>query len=580
MLEAASVVGEEFALAEVVAALEVTPDVVDRCCEGLARQRQLLVLGEPEQWPDGTFTVRARFVHALYRQAVHEQLLPTRPPIWHGRIAARKVAAYGVHTGSIAAELAVHFARAGAVGQAVQYHAEAGRFALRHQAQRVAVAQYTAGLELLARLPGTPERAGQEAELQVALGVAEMAVSGYASPEVERAYGRARVLCDQTGEAGALFPTLYGLWGFYLTRGEYRTARPLAERMLLFAERSGDAALLLQAHQALALSDYFQGEIVAAHEHLQRSLDLYDPRQHRVHLFRYGHDPAVVGLCYRGWVLWMLGYPDQALRVSSDAMVLAREIGYAPSMAMAAHGASLVHGWRGEWSEARRRSEEAVEMAIQHELPFWLGIATVGLGAIMSEQGQHEEGLTRMRAGLDACLRTGSRIGLAQKLVEIAEAHGKLGQYAQALGALAEADAFCGASGEGAFSAEAARVQGVLLLRQAPEDSPLPRSRRKPVNRAGTAEPERSREGRGGSAQLPPLHNAAEASLLRALSIAQKQGARSWELRAATSLAAQWKGQGKSPDAHRLLAGILGWFTEGAETADVRRARTLLAELG
>src|SRR5262249_54961403 len=158
--------------------------------------------------------------HALYSQAVHEQLLPTRPPRWHARIAARKAAAYGGQTDAIAAELATHFARAGDVARAGRFHAQARGFALRHPAQRVAVAQYTAALELLARLPATPERAGQEAELQLAVGVAHMAVSGFSAPEVERAYTRARELCDQAGQAAPLFATLYGLSGFYLTRAE------------------------------------------------------------------------------------------------------------------------------------------------------------------------------------------------------------------------------------------------------------------------------------------------------------------------------------------------------------------------
>ncbi len=559
VLEAASVVGEEFALADVAAALELAPEVVERGCENLARQRHLLVLGEPEKWPDGTLTLRTRFVHALYRQAIQDQILPTRPPTWHARIGARRAAAFGADTAPIAAELADHFQRAGDLVRAIEFHAEAGRYAMRHQAHRVAATQYTAALELLGRLPGTPERARHEAELQVALGVAYMVVSGYSAPEVERAYARAGELCEGLGEAGPLFPTLYGLWRFHLTRGELRTSRPIAERMLLLARQMDDAGIRLQAHQALALNDFFQGEFAPADEHLQQSLALYDPREHRAHLFQYGHDPAVLSLCFRGWTLWLLGFPDQALRVSVEAVSLARKIGYAPSLVQALHGESLVRRWRGEWSEAGPRSQEAVNLAVQHELPYLLSIATNGLGVATAELGQAEDGLAYLRRGLDMYLRTGARVGLIQILIATAEALAKLGRYDEASRALSEAQERDQASGAGSFAAEAARLRGVLLLCQA-EPRPPSRRRRKPSG--GDAAPE------------------AEACFLQALAIARKQGARGWELRAATNLAVLWGRLGRSREAHELLAGILGWFTEGADTMDLRNARTSLAQLG
>src|SRR5262245_23239356 len=275
VLEAASVVGKEFTLAEVTAALQVEPEVVDQCCETLIRQRQLLHAGEPEHWPDGTVTVHARFGHVLDRDAIYGQLLPTRRLMWHGRIGARKATAYGAHTEPVAAELAVHFARAGKVPEAIGYYAQAGQGALLQQAHQVAAAQYAAGLELLTRLPDTPERAQQEVGLQVALGVTRMATKGDAAPEVAQAYAQALAVCQTLSEAPQRFPTLYGLWGFHLTRAEYHTARPLGERMLRLAQRAQDAGLLLQARQAVALTHYCLGEFVAAREHLQQALLLY-----------------------------------------------------------------------------------------------------------------------------------------------------------------------------------------------------------------------------------------------------------------------------------------------------------------
>jgi len=186
----------------------------------------------------------------------------------------------------------------------------------------------------------------------------------------------------------------------------------------------------------------------------------------------------------------------------------------------------------------------------------------------MVVNGQPEEGLTRMKIGLEACRRTGARPALTQILIAVAQAHGFVSQYEEAFRVLAEAEAFSETSDERAFAAEGARVRGMLLLRQAADAASRPR--RKPRARTALWNP-------------PPDPSAmaeAEASMLRAFSIAQQQGAQSWELRAATSLATLWKREGKSRDGRELLAGVVGWFTEGADTADVRNAKTLLAELG
>lgn len=566
VLEAASVVGEDFTLAEVAAALECASDVVDRCCETLARQRQLLLLGEPERWPDGTLTLRARFVHGLYQQAVHEQVLPTRPPAWHARIAARKAAAHGGHTAPIAAELAAHFARAGDPERAERFHHEAGRHAMRHQAHRVAVAQYTAALELLARRADGPERAAHEAELQVELGVTSMAARGYSAPEVERAFRRARELCDRIGEGGPLFPTLYGLWGFHVARGEYREARPLAERMLRVADELDDAALRLQALQALGQVDYCQGAFAAAEEHLRRSVALYDPAEVRELPLWFVHAPAVLGACYLGWTLWMRGLPDQALRTSVDAVTLARKVGHAQSLVLVLHGAHLVHAWRGEWAEARHCAEEAVAIAVQHELPFWAGMANMGLGAVMVRQGEREEGAARVRAGYEAYVGVGGGLGVVQALVGIAEGHARAGNYEDAFAMLAAADTRADANGGDDHAAEVARLRGVLVLRRAAAVATPPRRGQKTG----------ARKRAGDRAPDGPAADEAEASLLRALTIARRQGSRAWELRAATSLATLWSRRGKSGEGRDLLTGLLDGFAEGRDTADVTRALEVL----
>src|SRR5262245_58700034 len=179
-----------------------------------------------------------------------------------------------------------------------------------------------------------------------------MATKGYAAPEVEQAYARALALCQSMSEAPRLFPTLYGLWAFHLTRGEHHTAHPLAERMLRLAERTRDGEYLIQAHQALGLGHYFRGEFATARRHLREAMPADDWTHLRSSMLVYGHDPRVVSLVHTAWTLWMLGYPDQARQRSSEALVMARQIAYAPTVASALYAVSVIDNWLGEWSSA------------------------------------------------------------------------------------------------------------------------------------------------------------------------------------------------------------------------------------
>jgi predicted ATPase len=202
----------------------------------------------------------------------------------------------------------------------------------------------------------------------MSLGEACMAAKGYAAPEVEQAYAQALALCQKTAEAPHLFPTLYGLWGFHLTRGECRTAQELGERMLRVAQQGRDGDLLVQAHQAVGLTCYFRGENLPARNHLQQALDLCRVGGHRGHAFLYGYDPAIVCLLYMAWLQWALGYAHRALQCSQEALERAQEFGYAPSLASAAYVMSLVQNWRGDWSSALQRAQDAMAIANQSGL--------------------------------------------------------------------------------------------------------------------------------------------------------------------------------------------------------------------
>src|SRR5581483_5378941 len=256
--------------------------------------------------------------------------------------------------------LAVHFEQGRDYRKAVQYLQRAGENAVRRSAHREAINLLTKGLALLKTLPDTFERSQQELRLRITLGAPLTAVKGAATPEVGQVYTRARELCRQVGETLHLFPVLRGLWGVYLTWSEFRAARELGNQLLALAQHVQDPALLLQAHQALGQTLYPQGELVPARAHLERSFVFCDAQR---------RSSAISSLLFRvnslattASVLWFLGYPDQALKRSHEALILAQELSYPPSLANALVMAGWQHQFRREGQAAQARAETAIAL--------------------------------------------------------------------------------------------------------------------------------------------------------------------------------------------------------------------------
>src|SRR5262249_38892685 len=325
LLEAASVAGVEFSVAETAAGLQGDTEPLESQCERLAWTGQLLRTAGVAEWPDGTLSGRYRFLHALYHEVLYARVAAARRVQVHRRIAARKEAAYGERAREIAAELAVHFVEGRDYHKAVQYLQHAGKNAVQRSAHQEAVAHFTRGLDILATFPDTPERRQYELALQVALGVPLLRTKGYAAPEVAHAYGRARALCQQLGEQPELFPTLVGLCSFYLVRAELQTARLLAEQCVRLAQHVQESALLVEAHFLLGITLLYSGELTSAQTILEQGSALYDPQAHGALMVHYGQDPGVACRAYASVTQWLLGYPEQALGTNRAALALARE---------------------------------------------------------------------------------------------------------------------------------------------------------------------------------------------------------------------------------------------------------------
>ncbi len=559
VLEAASVAGAEFSAVAVAAGLEEEGVWVEERCEEMQRRQQFLRAAGTVELPDGRVTTRYGFIHTLYQNALYERVAATRRAQLHQRIGEQGEMVYGERAGEIAAELAMHFEQGRDFQRAVKYLRQAAENAARRYAYQDAVALARRGLELLRTPPDSAERARQELPLQLTLGMSLMATRGFAVSETEQALSRAHALCQQSGESLQLFTALIGLFTVYTARAEYQTARQLAEQSLRLAESVQDPALFVVAHLALGSVLYYLGETGAAEAHFERSLALYPPEQYLSYLTINNLNPSVVGHFLSARNLWLLGYPDRALDRAREAHVLARQLADPFSLGVALMSAAIGRYLRGEWAACQEQAEAAIALAREHDLATVLAATTIYRSFALTRQGRLEEGTTQVREGLAAYRASGVQNASTVILALMAEALGQAGQIAEALTTLAEGLAFAERTGERFYEAEMYRLRGELLLKI--EDRGL------------------KIEDRDTPSSILDPRSSPEECFHRAIEIARRQEAKSWELRAVMSLSRLWQREGKREEARALLADIYGWFTEGFDTADLQEAKALLAEL-
>jgi predicted ATPase len=394
------------------------------------------------------------------------------------------------------------------------------------------------------------------------LGPALIATKGYADPDVGHTYSRARELCQQVGETPHLFPVLVGLWMFHLVRGELQTACDEAEELLRLANRQQVPALFLAAHDALGLTLTYLGELAMARRHLEQGIALYNPTQHRSLAFLYGQDPGVVCLSFAAWVLWLLGYPDQALQRSQEALSLAQELSHPFSLAFALNFAALLRLYRREGQAAQAQAETLIALSVEQGFALYCAHGTILRGGALAVQGQGEAGRAQMLQGLEALQATGAVLRRLYYLAVLAEVYGRQQQAREGLTLLTAALEAVDKSAERIHEAELYRLKGELLLQQCQDSGfTVPVASPQPLT------------------LNPQVEVEAEACFLKALELARRQQARSWELRAAISLGRLWQRQARRAEASQLLASVYGWFTEGFDTADLQEAKGLLAEL-
>jgi predicted ATPase/class 3 adenylate cyclase len=424
--------------------------------QALAKLVEAEVLYQRGQLPQARYV----FKHALIQDAAYQSLLKSMRQQYHQQIAHVLEKRFPETIEAQPELLAHHYTEAGLVEQAIPYWQRAGQKAIERSANVEAISHLTKGLELLKTLPGTPERIRQELALQTTLGPALIATKGWAAPEAGKAYTRALELCRQVGETAQLFRVLVGLFTFYSVRAEYQTARELAERLLTLGQRVQDSAFLVEAHYAMGISSFLLGEESSAREYTEGGIALYDPQQHRSLAFLYGHDPGMSCLCFAALALWLLGYPEQALKRICEALTLARTLSHPFSLANALIGAAWLHQFRREVHEAQEQAEAVIALSTDQGFPLWLARGAMLWGWALVEQGQVEEGIAQIYQGMAAYRATGADMWRPYCLVLLAEAHGKVGRAEEGLNLLAEALAVVDERGERWWEAELYRLIG------------------------------------------------------------------------------------------------------------------------
>jgi class 3 adenylate cyclase/predicted ATPase len=482
------------------------------------------------------------FKHALVQDAAHSSLLRSSRQQLHAQIADTLEIQSPELMESQPELFAQHYTEAGLVEKSVGYWSKAGRRSVTRSAMAEAAAQFQKGLDQIALLPDTLERRQQELEFCSALGAVLQAVKGFAAPETGRAYDRARELWEQLGSPPEFLRIPYGQSRHHAFRGEFELAHRLDEDLLRLSRERSDSSGLVLGHISFGRNLCAAGRFAAARSHLEAGLALYDPISHRSLVHQVGIGPGVSLRGFFGFVLFCLGFLDEALAQTNAAIAEARTLAHAPSLAASLAFGTHCHFRLGNLSASGELADEVIAIAIELGFPHWRAQGTIGRGWAKFKNGDVMEGMSLLRSGLGNYRATGAEQWMSEYLSLMASACEITGQVEEALALLDEALQIVERTGERWFEAELNRQKGQLLLRQRHTED-------------------------------------AEELYRTALRIAREQEAKLWELRAAASLARLRRDQGRRAEALDLLSPIYGWFTEGFDTQDLKEAKTLLAEL-
>jgi class 3 adenylate cyclase/predicted ATPase len=491
------------------------------------------------------------FKHALVQDAAYGTLLREQRRTLHARIAETLEIQFADIAENQPELLARHCTEAGLIEKAASLWGKAGQRSLARSALVEAAEQLTRALGQISTLPVTPVSRREQIKLQVALINALFHVKGYAAPETKAAVDQARLLIEKAkalGEAPEdpllLFSVLYGLWVANLVAFNSDVCVDLATQFLSLAETEGTTGPLMLGHQMIGISLQAKGDITEGRTHYDQAIALYDPVEHRPLATRFGQDSRAVVLSRRSAALWLLGYPDAAFADAEHALTHAREIGHAASL-MYTLGHGLFARYQcGNYANATAVSNELIALAEEKGTLFWKGLGTMQQGCAFVLNAQPSDAVRMITSGMDTRALTGAIIWVPYFLSYLARAYAELGNFEDARHSIREAITTIERTKEKWCEAEVYRIAGEIMLLARERDT-----------------------------------TKAEVYFNHALTVARGQQAKSWELRAAMSMARLWRDQDKRDEARDLLVPVFGGFTEGFDTRDLKEAKALLNAL-
>jgi predicted ATPase len=539
-------IGREFSHALLAAVVCKSDAELGLALDRLIQSGLLFRQGAP---PHATYL----FKHALVQDAAYGTLLREPRRALHARIAETLESQFTDIAESQPELLARHCAEAGLIEKAAGFWGNAGQRSLERSALVEAIEQFTRALSKIATLPATPALRRDKIKFQIALITPLVHVKGYAAPETKAAIEQAHLLIKQAEALGEhpddpilSYTVLYAFWAVNFVAFNGDVMRELATQFLALAEKQGSNAMSLIGHRLMGTSLFYTGNIIEGRNHLDRAIELYDAHQHRPLATRFGQDIGVPALCFRSLALWVLGYPDAALLDSELARSNAHAIGQAATLMYSLSLAPFIQIVRGNYIEANETANELVALAGETGTSFWKARGMLEQGCALAVIGKAVDAVRLITLGLDEWRLTGTTLQIPWYLVNLARAFADpaICQLDEALRSINDAMTTSEASGEKWCEPEVYRVAGEVTLR-------LPQ----------------------------PDAAKAEVYFQRALVVARKEQAKSWELRAAISMARLLRDQGKREEARELLAPVYGWFTEGFDTLDLKDGKALLDEL-
>jgi tetratricopeptide (TPR) repeat protein len=543
ILTIASVEGEEFT-AEVVARIQ--KEEVRELIKLLSREldkRHHLVSAKGIRQLEKQRLSSYLFQHILFQRYLYNSLDKVERAQLHEEVGNILEALYGEQAEEIAVQLARHFLEAGIVSKAIDYFFKAGNKAVRLSAGEEAIAHYKKALELLKKLPETPQCDQQELALQLALAVPLMSTKGFGAPELGQAVVRARELCDRAGDMLQRFFALFQLVNYYGTTGQYRTSLKFAEQMSQIAEQSKDPMLEASCCYAHTWPLLNMGELVQTVEYGKRMMDVYNQEKQGFLAYLIGYDVGVFNQGIGSWAQWILGYPDQALRQLNEAVNIARKLGHQHSLAFVLLLACELNWFLGNFPQINKDTEELVPFCEKNGFIYIGAHGYFYRGERAVLEGKVKEGIGQMRQSLAIMEATGTLTCFSRLRARIAEACRKAGDLEEGLSAVDWALDAVQKYDERYMEAELYRLKGELLRMR--------------------GEPE----------------NEVEKYFRQAIELSRRRLAKSWELRATMSLSRLKQKQGRKEEARRMLTEIYSWFTEGFEFPDLKEAKALLEEL-